>query len=87
MPDYPQHEKLMKVKHQSQPIGQFLEWFTDNGYIFYKWDNENQTYTHYQHSIPELLTEYFGINLKELGQEKRDMINELDKGSQYAQKR
>ena len=31
MSDYPEHKKLEAIQEQSQAIGEFLEWISDNG--------------------------------------------------------
>ena len=38
MPEYPEHEKLMKIADKSQVIGEFLEWLSfEKGAVLHHW--------------------------------------------------
>ena len=38
MPEYPEHEKLMKISDKSQAIGEFLEWLGfEKGAVLHRW--------------------------------------------------
>lgn len=41
MSDYPEHDKLSKIKDRSQAIGEFLEWLSGQGVNLMRW----QTFT------------------------------------------
>ena len=73
---YPEHEKLAKIKDQSQAIGEFLEWLGDKkdiilGQFYYEEFSPAHT------SMLTLLAEFFDINQDILEQEKRAMIEDL----------
>lgn len=42
MSDYPEHDKLEKIKDQSQACGEFLEWLGEKDIFLARW--ERQTY-------------------------------------------
>lgn len=62
---YPEHAKLDKVKGESQAIGEFLDWYRGKAA-----DDEG----YYGAPTERLLAEYFGVNLKILEKEKRQML-------------
>lgn len=83
---YPQSEKLLEVKDQSQLIGEFLSWLNSEGYEIAEWDeNDDELTSEYMPeilypvslSIEKLLAKYFDIDLFELENERRQMIEEL----------
>jgi hypothetical protein len=71
---YPEHDKLEKVQEQSQTIGEFLEWLSSEKEIHLaRWHNTCDLRD--VHTDKEkLLAEFFGIDLKKLEEEKRQMI-------------
>lgn len=76
--EYPEHEKLHAVRDHSQAIGEFLDWTQCEGVHFGRYDDSIQDgqvlqILHYQ--IPDLLAEYFGIDLDTLESEKRAMLD------------
>lgn len=79
-PSYPEHEKLSEVKHESQAIGEFIEWATCvAGYEFAKYHGDDLQVALV--SIEGLLAEYFGVDLDKLEAEKRAML-EVARGEQ-----
>lgn len=75
---YPEHEKLILVQDQSQSIGEFLEWLTnEKGLSFCSFDEGGVNEAYY--SNQELLAEYFGIDLYKIEQEKKQMLKEIRK--------
>lgn len=78
-----EHEKLAKVKYQSQAIGQFLEWLQEElGALIAVYapdtdDDGEQVLTPLAATIEELLAEYFEVNLEKLEAEKRAMLAEI----------
>jgi len=78
MTEYPEHEKLHKVKRESQAIGEFIEWLNGQGVHLCRIPPEfDHTYYPIHRSIEELLAEHFGINLDEIEREKRHMLDEI----------
>lgn len=43
MSEYPEHDKLMAVKDESQVIGSFLEWLAEKGYKVSAWTEFTET--------------------------------------------
>lgn len=83
---YPEHAKLAKVKDESQKIGQFLDWLTNerpNGVIFlcerHPTHQVGDLWVPFDKGIEKLLAEYFGIDEKKLEAEKRQMLEEQRK--------
>lgn len=74
MSDYPEHEKLKKVHDESQAIGAFLDWLSENGHVICNL-NEYDEYFPWYKSIEQILALYFDIDLNVLEQEKRDMLD------------
>ena len=74
---YPEHEKMRAVKNESQTIGEFLEWLSEQGILLAKYDGETLFVSYYR--IEELLAEYFGIDLNKINNEKDQMLQELRK--------
>lgn len=79
---YPEHEKLHKIKDQSQTIGQFLEWTGEKGWHLAEYVEEYEELDWdmlmpIRRSITDLLAEYFGIDQNRLEAEKRQMLDEI----------
>lgn len=84
---YPQSEKFLEIKDNSQIIGEFLSWLKSNYEIGVWVDNEDEDTLEYlpeiilpsRCSTEQLLANYFDIDLDELENERRQMIEELQK--------
>lgn len=75
---YPEHEKLLKVKDQSQVCGEFLDWLQGGGYHLGRYNEEGtRLYTHTVPHLTKLLAEFFQIDQAKLEEEKRAMLDEL----------
>jgi len=73
---YPEHEKMMKVKEESQAIGDFIDWLSWHKRVHLaKWENDRFSPFHYD--IERLIAEYYGIDLNVIETEKRAMIEEF----------
>jgi hypothetical protein len=78
---YPEHEKLTKVAHLSQAIGDFVEWAGENGIHLARWE----TVEEYDHPvlftlgepITKLLARHFDIDLDVIETEKRAMLDAI----------
>ena len=66
MDTYPEHEKLSKIKDQSQTIGEFLDWLDTEGLYLGEYDENGLLLypTHKRHEY--ILATYFEINLDKL---------------------
>jgi hypothetical protein len=74
--DYPEHEKLSKVRDKSQAIGEFIDWLKSQGVELSVWiDDEHQI--PYLASTEKILANYFCIDLDRLEAEKRQMLDEI----------
>jgi len=84
---YPEHDKLEKVREQSQTIGEFLSWLTgEDGAVLARYpepDGPGHTPppkpTHEPHE--QLLARYFGVDLKCLEREKLAMLEAMSEGA------
>lgn len=83
--NYPEHEKLMEVKDKSGEIGTFVEWVEDStGYKICK-KYEFESYGVWPPActgelfISKLLAKFYGIDLEKLEEEKRKMMEAVDR--------
>lgn len=78
---YPEHEKLAAVQSESDAIGEFLESMDNKGVVLghhVKFDGySTEQFVPLRTSATELLAEHFGIDLKVLEQEKRQMLKDF----------
>lgn len=79
LPQYPEHEKLKAIAHLSQAQGEFMEWLREEkGIIMARRQNceEGRDTQFYPDTTPieQLLSEYHGINLQNLEDEKQAML-------------
>lgn len=73
----PECEKLLKVSHISQSIGEFIEWLlNERGYVLAEW-NENDELFPVHPDIEKLLAEYFQIDLNKIENERRAILRAL----------
>lgn len=76
-PKYPESEKLLAIASQSQKIGEFLDWLSqEKEIVFARWvdDEESEQLAPVSLQAKQLLAEFFEINmamLKNLLQKKR----------------
>lgn len=76
---YPEHAKLDAVEPESQHAEEMLDWLSENGYFICKL-NENDQFIPVYRSSRDLLAERFGIDLRKIQQENRQMLKELSGG-------
>lgn len=70
----PECDKLRKVTHKSQIIGEFLAWLQDEkGLVIC--DLEDNEYLPYGSSINQMLADYFEINLDKVEREKQAILD------------
>ena len=80
--EFPEHEKLQKVKDQSQAVGSFIEWLSDEKNFIIAQYLESDGYDRagfrpVNVPVNSLLAEYFEIDQKKLEEEKREMLSIL----------
>lgn len=78
---YPEHEKLLAIQSQSQTIGEFIEWWTnEEGMVPCKnvGTSTGETELMVLHRrISDVLAKYFSIDLQKIEDEKRLMLADL----------
>lgn len=80
MPDYPEHDKLQVVHEDSQIIGEFLDWMSDQGIHRGVYDDdfyEGAFMRRSNKNITELLSEYFEIDQDKLEAEKLAILDDI----------
>lgn len=77
MPEYPEHEKLHKIKDKSQIIGEFLENGLPDRVVFAEWNRRGDMLQPVRCNIQEWLADYFGIDRDKLEAEKQQMLEEI----------
>jgi len=77
---YPEHTKLKAIQHQSQTVGEFLEWLDSKGIQLCTYLRPDDNWpTRLATNNRDLLAEYFDIDQKVLEDEKRKMLDEQRK--------
>jgi hypothetical protein len=80
---YPEHIRLKAVVAESQAIGQFIEWMTqEKNWVIADWVELSDIelidqYRPVSMSIEAMLAEYFQIDLKKIEAEKQAMLEEI----------
>lgn len=77
--DYPEHERLSKVRDKSQAIGEFLEWLNEQDLHLARYDHRGVKLEPVPWEIQNRLADFFGIDLNVLEDEKRTMLDEQRK--------
>lgn len=84
----PEHDKLKKVRTESNAIGAFLDWLLHERELeICEMPEKSETYfpVHLPFgTIETLLAEYFNIDLKKIEQEKRAILAELREAQKEA---
>lgn len=82
--EYPEHEKLHKISDKSQAIGEFIEWLAQEKKLhlaeFAPTSREGLMW-HAMCDIQELLAEFFEIDRDAIEREKRQMLEEIRRGT------
>lgn len=81
MSDYPEHTKLRKTSNKRATISEFLSWLAYKKNLNFgsygEYENENDERFYARHiDVEALIAEYFGIDLKEIEQERRQMLGD-----------
>jgi hypothetical protein len=74
MSDYPEHDKMMAVKDESQAIGEFLDVGLARLGLRLCESDEHDRWWPASISIEKLLADYFEIDLNVIEREKREML-------------
>jgi hypothetical protein len=80
MSEYPEHDKLNRVKNQTQTIGEFLEWLGEQEYEICGTDKYDR-YMPTPLTDQQLLAKYVGVDENKLELEKRKMLMKLREGN------
>lgn len=75
-PKTPELDKLHKVTDESQGIGAFLDWLREQGLTLCKY-YVDETYEPCGLPAEKLLADYYKIDLEEVEQERRDLLDWL----------
>lgn len=84
MPDnaYPECERLLAVRRESQAIGEFLKWAReDQGLSLCAYSKYGKEYAPSWITVEKLLAEFFNINLGKVEEERRQMLRGLREGN------
>ncbi len=81
---FPVHERLIEVKEGSQAIGDFLTWCCEEGMWLAKYPKKHDALSHdtlrpVPNSITDLIAEFYEIDLKELENEKLEILDQVGK--------
>ena len=80
MTAHPMHEKLQKVKGNSQAIGEFCDWLNEQGVFFASYGEdylEGKYAYRVSMDIQNRLADFYDIDLVALEEEKRDMLRTI----------
>ncbi len=78
--EYPECEKMALVRDESQTIGGFLEWASEQGWEFV----DNNNIGHYRMPMPvnkpieQILAQYFEIDLELVEKEKQQILDNFN---------
>jgi hypothetical protein len=73
-PSTPTLNKMARVRHQSQVVGEFMEWLQQQGYVVCrKYLGENRFLPIFE-SIEELLARFFDVDLEAAERERRLLL-------------
>jgi len=84
--EYPEHEKMMAVKQESNTIGNFLDWlYHEKKYSICYWEESEgngvsympERYYSIRQSFNDLLADFFDIDLKKVEEEKDVMLDQI----------
>jgi len=78
MNNHPELDKIHAVQSDSQVIGAFLEWLQQN-YELMEWNARKERYYHMSWTVNGLLAKYFGIDEDKAEQERKMILEELQK--------
>jgi hypothetical protein len=86
--DTPELDKMLRVKDESQAIGEFIEWLGANGMWIGRWSEDGVTREQFgdpvSTSIEQLLADFYGIDLVKAEQERRAILAEIAKAGDTA---
>ena len=72
---YPECDKLAAVSEDSNKIGAFLDWLSEQGIRLAKY-NEDDELLEERSKIEELLARYYGIDLKKVEDERQSILRD-----------
>jgi len=87
---YPEHAKLEAIGDKRNAVGDFIEWLSEEGYRIANWhENEcsecscmaDQILLPVMKNTPEMLAEYFDVDLIKIEKEKQAMLDSIRKAN------
>jgi hypothetical protein len=78
---YPECTKMRNARSSSQPIGDFLEWCQEQGLVLCSYNKHRWggVYEPHNESTERLLARHLDIDLDKVEEERRAMLEELQK--------
>ena len=76
-------KRMVEVKNESQPIGEFLEWLYTAGWQIVKIQSSRAGTPYITSRLPpieQILADYYNIDLDEVENEKRAILEDLRRG-------
>lgn len=81
MSDTPVHDKLQKIQHLSQAIGEFLDWADEQGWHLAEWNTTHFENFDFMQPVgmvrTEILARHFDIDLNALEDEKLVILEQI----------
>ena len=90
-PNYPECEKLAEVSPQSNVVGEFLDWLSNEKNLTICTYTEDEdpmvlgdcsSYYPYHYDTEQLLAEFFEIDLKKVEEERRQILEDIRKSNE-----
>jgi hypothetical protein len=73
-PETPELDKMHAARADSQPVGEFLEWLSNQGLQICRFNRGIEQYQADYRTIEQMLADWKGINLTQVETERRAVI-------------
>lgn len=73
----PEMDKIKAVQDQSQTIGEFLEWLSEEGFTICELAEDRDLFLPHRRSIEERLGDYFEIDTEEAERERQRILDAI----------
>ncbi len=70
-------EKMQAVHDRSQPIGEFLDWLFNKGFLISRYDSDGHELVEVHRTIEQWLADMFDIDLNKVEAEKRHLLTRI----------
>ncbi len=81
-PEYPEHARLLLIKHESQAQANLLEWLAEQGLCIAERVGADEELFAVTESMQAMLARYHEIDLTKLEKEKQAMLDNLRQANQ-----